>query len=284
MNTVVMEIPARESCTRSSSINEHGPATEWDIPSEVSEYEGITLAEVEETKTQLLSRVESKYLMTAEQCRRLIRMVSDSYSVLEVCNTRIGGYETRYYDDNAFTTYIQHHNGKGNRYKLRLRHYESSGETYLEVKKKSNKGSTEKRRIRASRTSAGFLPDEEQFLKAAFPYDCRGFHPVLVTAYDRLTLVSKEFPERITFDIGISFENGEQSISYPELVICEIKHEKSVKSTPAQSAIRSIGIRERAFSKYCIGVSLLYGRLKHNRFKPNLCFLSGLSAGGCRPC
>lgn len=256
----------------------------WDLPSVVREFEGITLAEVAETKTQLLSRVESKYLMTIGQCRRLIRMISGSYRVLEVHNSRIGRYETRYYDDDAFTTYIQHHNGKGNRYKLRLRHYESSGETYLEVKKKSNKGSTEKRRIRTSWSKPGFLPEEERFLKSAFPYDCREFRPVLVTAYDRLTLVSTEFSERITFDIGISFENGPQSISYPGLVIGEVKREKSAKNTPAQSAIRSMGIQERAFSKYCIGVSLLYGRLKHNRFKPNLLFISGLSPGGRRSC
>jgi hypothetical protein len=211
-------------------------------------------------------------------------MISDSYRVLEVHNVRIGGYETRYYDDSSFTTYIQHHNGKGNRYKLRLRHYESSGETYLEVKKKSNKGSTEKRRIRTSWLSAGFLPEEERFLEAAFPYDCREFRPVLVTAYDRLTLVSTEFPERITFDTGISFGNGQQSVSYPALVIGEIKHEKSTKNSPAQLAIRSMGIQERAFSKYCIGVSLLYDRLKHNRFKPNLRFLSGLSLGGNLSC
>jgi len=284
MNAVTMETRANDPGMQSRPIDRYEPMTEWDFPSVVRSFEGITLDEVAGAKTQLLNRVESKYLMTAGQCRKLIQALSGSYRVLEVRNTRISGYETRYYDDSSFTTYIQHHNGKGNRYKLRLRHYESSGETYLEVKKKSNKGSTEKRRIQASWTPAGFLPEEERFLGAAFPYDCRGFHPVLVTAYDRLTLVSTEFPERITFDIGISFANGYQSISYPALVIGEIKHDKGAKNTPAQSAIRSMGIQERSFSKYCIGVSLLYGQLKHNRFKPNLLFISGLSAGGYQPC
>lgn len=263
----------------------NGPdGSEPDLLSALREFESISLSGVAEAKARLMNRVESKHLMTAGQCGRVIRAIAGSYRVLEVHGIRIGRYETRYYDDSSFTTYIQHHNGKGNRYKLRLRRYESSGETYLEVKKKNNKGSTEKRRIRASWSSAGFLPEEEQFLKAAFPYDCHEFRPVLVTVYDRLTLVSEESPERITFDLGLSVGDGHRSISYPGLVIGEIKREKSVKNSPAQSAVRSMGIRERAFSKYCIGVSLLYDRQKHNRFKPNLLFISGLSTGSCRPC
>jgi len=254
------------------------------LPCIVQDFEGIDLAGVVETKARLLFRVESKYLMTAGECRQLIGMMSDSYMVMEVHNTRMGGYRTCYYDDSTFTTYLQHHNGKANRYKLRLRHYESSGETYLEVKKKTNKGSTEKWRIETSWPPAGLTVEEEEFLEMVFPYDHHRFNPVLTTTYERLTLVSKEFPERVTFDTGISFGNGQQNISYPGIVICEIKREKGLRTTPAQSAIRSMGLQERAFSKYCTGVSLLYDRLKHNRFKPNLRLLSRLSTGGNPAC
>ncbi|MFA7562434.1 MAG: polyphosphate polymerase domain-containing protein [Methanoculleus sp.] len=260
-----------------------GSQSGW-FPSAVQDIESISLAEVAEGKTQLLNRVESKYLMTVGQCKRLIQAISDSYRVLEVRDVKIGRYETRYYDDNSFTSYIQHHNGKGNRYKLRLRHYETSGETYLEVKKKSNKGSTEKQRIKTSWPPAEFLPEEERFLEATFPYDCREFHPVLRTVYERSTLVSTEFPERITFDTAVQFGNGKRDISYPGLVIGEVKREKSVKNSPAQRALRSMGIQERSFSKYCVGVSLLHGQLKHNRFKPNLRFIARLSQGGRQPC
>lgn len=254
------------------------------FPSAVRDIESISLAEVAEGKTRLLNRVESKYLMTVGQCKRLIQTISDSYRVLEVRDVRVGRYETRYYDDNSFTTYIQHHNGKSNRYKLRLRHYETSGETYLEVKRKSNKGSTEKQRMKTSWPPTEFLPEEERFLEATFPYDRREFRPVLKTDYERSTLVSTEFPERITFDTAVLFSNGKWSISYPGLVIGEVKREKGVKNSPAQRALRSMGIQERSFSKYCVGVSLLYDQLKHNRFKPNLRFISGLSQGGRQPC
>jgi len=254
------------------------------FPSAVQDIESISLAEVAEGKTRLLNRVESKHLMTVEQCRRLIQTISDSYRVLEVRNVRVGRYETRYYDDSSFTTYIQHHNGKGNRYKLRLRHYETSGETYLEVKKKSNKGSTEKQRMKTSWPPAEFLPEEERFLESTFPYDRREFRPVLKTVYERSTLVSTESPERITFDTAVQFSNGKQNISYPGLVVGEVKRKQGAKNSPAQRALRSMGIPERSFSKYCIGVSLLYDQLKHNRFKPNLRFIAGLSQGGRQPC
>jgi hypothetical protein len=262
--------------------SQDSPASE--LPALVGEIEGISLSELDGMKALLMTRVESKHLMTIGECRELVKRISDSYRVLEIQNIKIGRYETMYFDNNSFINYIQHHNGKGNRFKLRYRHYESSGDTFLEVKKKSNKGTTEKTRIKTCWPSCGFRSDEEAFLESAFPYDFRGFHPVLTTMYDRFTLVSKESPERITFDTGICFRNGQSGFSYPGLVIGEIKYEKGVRGSPARSALRSMGIRKRGFSKYCTGVSLLYDRLKHNRFKENLIFISRIASGGCAVC
>jgi len=250
-----------------------------ELSSVIRELDAISLSEIEDKKVQLFTRIESKHLMTIGQCKELVQRISDSYRVLEIRSVRIGRYETMYFDDDSFRTYIQHHNGKGNRYKLRLRYYKSSDETYLEVKKKSNKGSTEKRRMKTRWAQTGFLPEQERFLRTTFPYDFQEYRPVLRTEYDRFTLVSNEFPERITFDTDISFKNFQRGVSYPEFVIGEIKHDKSVKNSPAQSAVRTMGIKEKAFSKYCTGVALLYDRLKHNRFKPNLLILARLFPG-----
>jgi hypothetical protein len=265
------------------TVMRHDPGDPSSLSSVIDGFESISLSEVEETKAGLLTRVESKHLMTAGQCRELVRTLADSYRVLEIEDTRIGNYETMYYDTPSFLTYLQHHNRKGTRYKLRLRHYDTSDETYLEVKKKNNTGSTEKSRIRTSWSPSGFLPEQVEFLKSAFPYDCKSFHPVLWTVYQRLTLVSKKSPERLTLDTGITFGDGKRLISYPDLVIGEIKYEKGVKNSPALLALHAMGIRKRAFSKYCIGVSLLYHWLKHNRFKENLLFVGRLSQGGV-PC
>lgn len=254
------------------------------ILSATQEFGSISLKGLEEAKAGLLIREESKHLMTLEQCLNLLAVLTHSYMVLEVNDSRITRYETLYYDTPSFLTFLQHHNGKGNRYKLRIRRYDSSKETYLEVKKKTSKGTTEKSRIKTRWTTTGFSPDQKEFLESAFPYDSHEFSPVIQTTYDRLTLVSNELPERITFDSNISFLSGQEKRTYPHLVIVEIKHEKGCRSSPALTAIHARGIKKRGFSKYCIGVSLLYDWVKHNRFKPHLLFLSKLTAGGCPAC
>lgn len=262
---------------------------EWNTPEGIvgavtRDFKSITLKELEDAKAGLLTRVESKHLLTLDQCVALFETLGDSYRVLDVNNSRISRYDTLYYDTNSFFTFIQHHNGKGNRYKLRVRKYVSTGDIYLEVKKKNNKGTTEKSRIRTIWPSEGFLPDQEAFLQSAFPYDFHNFFPVLRTVYNRLTLVSRVSPERITFDTNVSFNTVHGTKSFPELVIAEVKYEKGVRDSPALLALHSMGLRKRGFSKYCIGVSLLYSWLKHNRFKPNLLFLSGLSSRGGISC
>lgn len=249
----------------------------------IDEFEGISLTGLEEAKAQLMTRMESKHLMTRAQCKKLVQALGGSYRVLEIQDTRVGRYDTMYYDTPSFLSYLLHHNGKSDRYKLRLRHYDSSGETYLEVKKKDNKGITEKSRMKTTWPRTGFLPQQVAFLRSALPFDCLEFHPVIRTLYKRFTLVSTASPERITFDMGISFDDGKRVVSYPDLVIGEIKYEKSTKNSVALQTIHAMGIRKRAFSKYCIGVSLLYSWLKHNRFKENLLYLSRFTSGGGVP-
>jgi hypothetical protein len=252
--------------------------------SQVNGFDTISLAGMENAKAQLMSRIESKYLMTLAQCQKLVHVLADSYSVLEIQGAKIGRYVTIYYDTPSFLSYHEHHNGKKNRFKLRMRHYDSSDETYLEVKKKNNKGQTDKCRMKTVWSPGGFLPEQVEFLQSALPLECQTFRPVVRTVYNRITFVSKNAPERITLDTGIVFDDGRHTISYPDLVIGEIKHEKGIKNTPALLAIHAGGIRKGSFSKYCTGVSLLYDELKHNHFKETLLCLASLDCRGGMPC
>jgi len=197
--------------------------------------------------------------------------------ILDVDDCRMSGYETEYYDDESFTSYCQHHNGKSNHYKLRFRHYLSSDERYVEVKEKRNTGVTIKKRIDITNLSDVTEEEYDRFMKTTFPYDYHEYHPVISVGYRRVTLVSKLMNERITLDFDLSFRSSEESHSFPEVVICEVKHDKEMHSSKALSTLRALGVRERSFSKYCIGVSLIYKNLKHNRFKPNLLYLSKIS-------
>ncbi|MDD1720344.1 MAG: hypothetical protein LUQ25_09815, partial [Methanoregulaceae archaeon] len=81
-------------------------------------FEGISLEELKNSDATLLSRKEKKFLMSYEQAVHLIAGLAGSYLALEIEDARIGRYETLYYDTDTFMTYLWHHNGKANRYKL----------------------------------------------------------------------------------------------------------------------------------------------------------------------
>lgn len=236
----------------------------------------ISLEETNE-KASLLDRIESKYLLSGDQYVRLLGELSDTYSVLEAYGTVVSSYVTSYYDDDAFTLYYQHHNGHSDRYKLRMRHYLSSGESYLEVKHRTNRGATQKSRINTCGVERG---DIVRFLIEKFPYDISGFRPVLTTVYTRMTLVSDEGSERITFDTDLRFIGADgRSYDCGSLVIAESKHER-LAHTEAQKKMKELSVRKASFSKYCVGTALLNRGLKSNRFKPKLLYLSRASDAG----
>lgn len=254
------------------------------LPSELERYEGITLEELKDSDAQLLNRKERKFLMTRDQFSELLTCLSGSYRVLEIDNARTSRYSTEYYDTDSFLTYLQHHNGKANRYKMRVRHYLSSGDAYLEIKEKKNTGNTTKRRIPVENDATLSEPAAEAFLTSSFPYDYHEFHPVLTTEYTRVTLVARDHPERITFDVGLTFHTDECEYSYPDVVVGEIKHNCPLRESPAGAVLHTMGIRSTSFSKYCTGISLNYAEVKHNRFKKKLLLLDKLSQGGNSVC
>lgn len=250
----------------------------------LSGFDGISLGELDHSDARLLERRERKFLMTLGQCTELITGLSGSYRVLEIDRSRMGRYETIYYDTDTFLTYLQHHNGKGNRFKVRFRHYFSSDETYLEIKEKRNTGRTVKKRMETDRDASISARGPKKFLTSVLPLDSNDLHPVLATEYTRITLVSQDLRERITFDSYLTFRNQTEEVSYPGIVIGEIKYERSLMMTPVIAALKKLGIRDTSFSKYCIGVSLLYSEQKHNGFKPQRMLLEKLSNRGSLAC
>ncbi|WAI01762.1 polyphosphate polymerase domain-containing protein [Methanogenium organophilum] len=262
-------------------ISHHGIRS---LATELAPFEGITLEELKNSDAQLLNRKERKFLMTRDQFSDLLTRLTGSYRVVEIENDRMSGYSTEYYDTDSFLTYLQHHNGKANRFKLRVRHYLSSGDSYLEIKEKRNTGRTTKQRIQVANDATLSEPKPRAFLTSAFPYDYRAFHPVLTTDYTRVTLVSRKHPERITFDVNLSFHTDVCEYSYPDVVVGEIKHNCPLRQSPAGAVLHTMGIRNTSFSKYCTGISLNYAEVKHNRFKKNLLLLEKLSRGGNSVC
>ena len=106
----------------------------------------ITLEEMEGIK--LMNRIDSKYLTDEATLLHILdRAAEAGYRVLVTEGMRISPYESVYYDTAGLRMFYDHHNRRLVRQKVRTRSYVNSGDTFLEIKRKNNKGRTKKKRM-----------------------------------------------------------------------------------------------------------------------------------------
>ena len=227
-------------------------------------FDPISLAEL--NAVALLDRVEVKYVMPVQVLANILEGVRPTYSVLEIAGGRRNHYRTLYYDTPDFAMFRRHHTGAAERYKVRARQYVESHYAFLEIKHKTKKKRTVKSRIPTADIVTHLDGEAEDFLHSYCPYGPRELEPKLWNAYTRITLASRTACERVTLDLDLSFSwQGEQT-SLRGLAIAEVKQEAHGAGSPFVALMRRHGVRQTPFSKYCLGVSLLYPQIKHNRF------------------
>ena len=207
-----------------------------------------------------------------------LRGLEHHYSILEIDGRRRFTYDTLYFDTPERQLYLDHHNGKLNRFKLRIRHYRETGDSFLEVKKKNNRERTIKNRLPlTSQTvaSSRVVP----FLEEQLGRPVAGMLPALFVGYRRMTFMSARGTERITVDTGLGFHSADRrsGLCLPDVAVFEVKYDRKVPYSPFLERLGQLGCRPVQFSKYCIGTSLLFGHeCKTNRFKPLLRRLHGI--------
>jgi hypothetical protein len=93
---------------------------------------------------------------------------------------------------------------------------------------------------------------------------------VVVTNYfKRITLVNIEDKTRITLDFDLSFAgNNGSKIDLPYLAIAEVKQQDYNNNNSFIKILKKKGIRQTDFSKYCIGIAMLYDVPRKNTLKP----------------
>ena len=224
----------------------------------------ITLKEMESVK--LMNRTDTKYMFNLSQLTQILEKCIDSYKVVHINGSCTSTYQTLYYDTNNFELYHKHHSGKLNRYKIRIRTYKESKISFLEVKFKDNKGRTKKERI--SYADSGFNDTAAAFIESVTPYKASDLVPSVEILYTRITLVNRNYPERITIDLGLTLKKGNVTKAFDTLVIAEVKQDKNVPSVFSH-LMKEMRIKEGSMSKYCIGVSNLVETVKANNFKEN---------------
>ena len=235
-------------------------------------YEPIRLKEMDEVK--LLNRIDKKYTFNILELPALLEIFSSDYRILDINNNRLSRYETLYFDTPDFNLYQYHHNGKLNRYKIRYRHYIDSDTSFWEIKFKNNKKRTIKKRIYDDTIDAELTDKARNFLidNSVNPDDIVA---KLWVYYSRMTLVGKLSKERLTIDINLNYKNCDKAISFPNLVIAELKQEKKNHSYFTK-IMKEKHIRDIAISKYCLGIANLQDDVKKNNFKQKINLLKKL--------
>ena len=232
-------------------------------------FEPITLDQMSSIK--LLNRTVTKYVTDMAVLERLLSMAQPYYYVQEQSGGRNMPYGTLYFDTPDCRMFREHERGKLTRYKVRIRTYESSGTSFLEVKHKNNHGRTKKTRIETD----SFLIDDDrslEYLAKRLPdYDPSILEPRLQNHFRRITLVNKQKTERLTIDTALRFENlaTGNTADMGKLVGLEIKRDGLTES-PMTGLLSGLRVKSSGFSKYCIGSALTDEGLKQNNFKEKI--------------
>lgn len=245
------------------------------ITSTLQDFSPISLPQLD--GVQLQNRVDTKFLLNQRILTRALRNVADKYNVLVIDDSPLNRYQTLYFDTPGFDMYMAHHNGVGNRFKVRSRLYVDTDTSFLEVKHKNNKQRTVKRRQQTSQIVTAIDDETKTFLSAVYPGNIDALEPKLRNSFIRITLASKMNEERLTLDLGLQFEVDGIQISFPDVVIAEVKQARFSVHADFFKEMRRLQVRRMGFSKYCAGVARMYPNIKQNLFKERLMVINKLS-------
>lgn len=222
---------------------------------------------------KLMNRTDTKFVTNKQKLGALLELAQGKYFAQQIDGSRIANYRTVYWDTPWHRFFLEHHNGRAPRQKIRVRTYLDSDLTFLEVKTKNNHGRTKKKRItvpsqdRQAVIDAGGTPFIQGLTGATFD----DIIPTVQNRFQRITLVNYGKTERLTIDFNVAFHNYETDTDAGtgELVIIELKRDGNVYS-PILEILRQLRIKPSGFSKYCIGSVATNASLKNNIFKPKL--------------
>ena len=262
---------------------------------------------------RLMNRVDTKYLVDERRCMELLELAADQYYVQIIDDCRACRYATLYYDTPQWDMYHLHHNRRLTRQKIRTRTYVETGVTYLEVKNKSNKGRTHKRRMALDRSlfaAAATDTAAADFLRREARYAPEALSPSLATRFVRVALVNRAMTERLTIDFDLHFDNvraagggnkdmnsrGDNGMtgmdngfrpaaeashghtaSLGRLVVIELKQD-ALAPSPMKQILAQLRVKPFKLSKYCIGEALTNPLVKHNRFKAKIRAIGKMAA------
>jgi hypothetical protein len=240
----------------------------------IRHFNPISLGEMDAVK--LMNRTDTKYVFPSYKLGDLLALSWDKYLVLEINGCRDFRYNSLYYDTQDHAFYTAHHNGARPRFKVRFREYVETGTTFLEIKRKTNKERTRKTRIQVEGIEMVLSENSRQYIETQVPLKETDLKPAMWTIFQRITLVGKDSPERITIDHDLSFSYEDLHKQLLFLTICEVKREGFTGKSAFMKYLEELSIHPGNSSKYCLVTVLLKKNIKYNRFKRNILTLNRL--------
>lgn len=228
-----------------------------------------TVSLKELTDVALTKRMDKKYVLSRSQLLSLLDQMKKNYKILEIDNNRVFQYRTVYFDTPNFQFYLDHHNRRVRRKKVRFRKYVDSGLKFYEIKNKLPGQETDKKR---------FVIDEMPDELSSKQYDrienerFKGIRleMKLTNQFYRMTFAQIDTHERITIDTNIEFQAGQKHAEIPNVVILELKQPRYDVTSDMVQILKKMRIYPDSFSKYVMGVVLLDLHQKQNEFKPQI--------------
>jgi membrane protein DedA with SNARE-associated domain len=260
------------------------PQPSWSCCPTVSELENLatdfsSIQLDQMNEVALLDRIDTKFVITYEQLLSALAHLQSEYWMLVVGGRRLIHYRSLYFDTPDFALYQAQVNGRAERYKVRSREYTDTHLSFLEVKHTTRKGRTIKDRLMTDQPVRQMTRDLQNWLLGVSVVDGGALELKVWNTFTRITLVNKQRCERVTLDSDLAFFSNDRLVQLDGIAVAEVKMNACRAASPFISEMRAQRIRQRGFSKYAIGVSMLYDRVKKNTLKSKRLWLDKMMKG-----
>ena len=247
-----------------------------DLNKYLSAFHTVSLDDIQSVR--LMNRMDVKFAFNAIKLIPILRRMNAFYDVLDLNDSKIQSYRSLYYDTPDRMFFLDHHNKRVNRNKVRFREYIDSALFFLEIKLKNNKGKTIKKRMQVDEISKKLSHTHINYINKTIG-DNLNLFPQHWINFNRITFVNKERTERVTIDLDLCFSNDASSGGFDDLVIAEIKQDRAGQTSYFKRLLKKMYISPVGLSKYCMSTIELNPKLKHNRFKRTRLLINKLQKG-----
>jgi hypothetical protein len=212
-------------------------------------------------RAALQTRVDRKYVVPADAVPLLLEQVAPHARVLDIGGERTFRYESVYFDTPRLVSYHAAAHRRRRRFKVRTRTYVDSAECWLEVKISGARGSITKHRLPYHPSDHDTVRPGRHFVEEALsresiaPDHDGSFEPVLVTDYQRTTLLLPETASRVTIDTALSWRHHDATLRVSGLAVIETKTASA--ASPVDRMLWQRGVRPARISKYATGLAAL---------------------------